>query len=52
MEIASKEEFVAKIKTTTLKVLQRGLGNVLREIRRRAEACVRVTGGHFGPGQD
>ena len=52
MEIASREEFVAKIKTTTLKILQRGLGNVQREIRQHAEACVRVTGEHFGPGQD
>ena len=49
---SNREEFVTKIKTITLKILQRGLGNVQREIRRRAEACVRVTGGHFEPGQD
>ena len=43
MEIASRKEFVAKIKTTSLKILQCRLGNVQREIRRHAEACVRVT---------
>ena len=46
-EIASREELVAKINTTAMEIHQRGLDNVQREIRRRAEACVRTRGGHF-----
>ncbi|KAJ4446408.1 hypothetical protein ANN_13104 [Periplaneta americana] len=46
-EIASREELVAKINTATMEIHQHGLNNVQREIRRRAEACVRARGGHF-----
>ena len=44
-EIASREELVAKINTTSMEIRQCGLGNVQREIRRCAEACVRGEGG-------
>ena len=46
-EIASGEELVSKINTTAIDIRQRGLGNVQREMRRSAEACVRARGGHF-----
>ncbi|KAJ4440210.1 hypothetical protein ANN_08349 [Periplaneta americana] len=46
-EIASREELVAKINTTAMKIQQHGLDNVQREVRRRAEVCIRAKGGHF-----
>ena len=46
-EIASREELISKINATAMEIRQRGLGNVQREMRRRAEACVRARGGHF-----
>ncbi|KAJ4432790.1 hypothetical protein ANN_21429 [Periplaneta americana] len=38
---------VAKINTAAMEIHQYGLDDVQREVRRRAEACVRATGGHF-----
>ena len=46
-EIASREELVSKINKTAIDIGQRGLGNVQREMRRCAEACVHARGGHF-----
>ena len=46
-EIASREELVSRINTPAMDIRQSGLGNVQREMRRRAEACVRARGGHF-----
>ena len=42
MEIASREELLSKINTTVMEIRQRVLGNVQREMRRHAEACVRA----------
>ena len=46
-EIASREDLVSKINTTAMDIRQRGLGNIQREIRRRAKAFVLARGGHF-----
>ncbi|KAJ4431825.1 hypothetical protein ANN_20430 [Periplaneta americana] len=46
-EIASREELVAKINTAAMEVQKHGLDNVQREVRRRAEECVRARGRHF-----
>ena len=42
IEIANREESIAKINTTAMEICQCRLGNVQQEIRRSAEACVRA----------
>ena len=46
-EIASREELVSKINTAAMEIYQRGLGNVQREMRRRAEALCSCERGTF-----